>query len=143
MQNNETSNHAIGTGEMMYIVKALKEGHLYEFWITATTSTGEGEPSGIITQEPTSKSMKHFVFDLFGTQYITYDNFKGPARIASFGGPISAGSGSAVVLGCRTAGTPNPRTRWMKADAPVTHHHSLTITHYGDLYIPSKIYCFI
>lgn len=57
MQNNETTNHAIGTGEIMYTVKSLKEGHLYEFWITATTSTGEGEPSSIITQEPTAKSM--------------------------------------------------------------------------------------
>lgn len=63
VQSNDTSNHVINTGEIMYTIKTLKDGHLYDFWVSATTNTGEGEPSTIISQEPTQKSKKP-LFDL-------------------------------------------------------------------------------
>jgi predicted RNA-binding protein with TRAM domain len=64
IQANETSlkTPVITTGEITYVVKHLKEGHVYEFWVSATTGSGEGEVSSIVKLEPTSKSI--FVFCL-------------------------------------------------------------------------------
>lgn len=50
-------NPVITTGEITYLVKSLKEGHMYEFWVSATTGSGEGESTAITMQEPMAKSI--------------------------------------------------------------------------------------
>lgn len=40
---------------MAYEARGLKEGHFYEFWITASTVIGEGESTRVVKQTPQSK----------------------------------------------------------------------------------------
>ncbi|KOB72718.1 Down syndrome cell adhesion molecule-like protein, partial [Operophtera brumata] len=87
--------------ELVFQVRNLMESQLYEFWVSATTGSGEGESTLVVGQGPSSRI---------------------PARIASFGGRVVAGRGLPALLACTCVGAPVPRSRWTHARAPVTHH---------------------
>ncbi|KAL0901060.1 hypothetical protein ABMA27_006383 [Loxostege sticticalis] len=100
--------------ELMFKVRNLMENQLYEFWVSATTGSGEGESTLVVGQGPSSRI---------------------PARIASFGRRVCVGSGRSVLLLCACVGAPPPRSRWAHARAPVTHHAYYQVTHSGHLHI--------
>lgn len=100
--------------ELMFQVRSLMENQLYEFWVSATTGSGEGESTLVVGQGPNSRI---------------------PARIASFGRWVSVGAGRAVLLACTCVGAPVPRSRWQHGRVPVTHHQFYQVTHRGHLHI--------
>ncbi|KAL1110233.1 hypothetical protein AAG570_008310 [Ranatra chinensis] len=60
----------------MFECRRLKEFQHYEFWVSASTSVGEGMPSKKVSQSPISRV---------------------PARIASFSSQILGGEGSRIL----------------------------------------------
>lgn len=42
--------------ELMFQVRNLMENQLYEFWVSATTGSGEGESTLVVGQGPSSRS---------------------------------------------------------------------------------------
>ncbi|XP_075215282.1 cell adhesion molecule Dscam2-like [Lycorma delicatula] len=75
----------------MHECRRLKEFQRYKFWVSASTSVGEGQASIRITQSPLSRV---------------------PARIASFSNSVVGSIGSRVSLGCHTVGLPAPTRIW-------------------------------
>lgn len=57
----------------------LVENQKYDFWVTASTSVGEGEPTSLVTQ---------------------VTNTRAPARIASFSQTIKVPVGTSLTLEC-------------------------------------------
>lgn len=100
--------------ELMFQVRNLLESQLYEFWVSATTGSGEGESTLVVGQGPSSRI---------------------PARIASFGGRVVVGSGGGALLACSAVGAPPPRSRWTHRSQPVTHHTYYQVTPRGHLHI--------
>ncbi|CAK1540390.1 unnamed protein product [Leptosia nina] len=100
--------------ELMFQVRNLMENQLYEFWVSATTGSGEGESTLVVGQGPSARI---------------------PAKIASFGGVRSVRLGHSTVLACLCVGVPTPRSRWAHHLDPVTHHHYYQVTRAGHLHI--------
>ncbi|XP_013133341.1 PREDICTED: Down syndrome cell adhesion molecule-like protein Dscam2 [Papilio polytes] len=100
--------------ELMFQVRNLLESQMYEFWVSATTGSGEGESTHVVGLGPSSRI---------------------PARIASFGGRRAVRAGHATLLACTCVGVPAPRSRWAHGRAPVTHHAFYQVTRAGHLHI--------
>lgn len=97
-------------------VRGLVEHQLYEFWVSATTSIGEGEPTIIVTQTTNSRTSP---------------------RIISFGQVIHKAVKSKILLPCMAVGNPQPRTRWLCRDRPITFSPFYEVTADGHLSIHS------
>lgn len=102
---------------LMYEVRNLVEHQLYEFWVTATTSIGEGKSTAIVGQATNSRA---------------------PSRIASFSQSIRKSVKTKILLPCVAVGNPTPRTRWIYRDRPITFSSFYEITTDGHLNIHSK-----
>ncbi|XP_022178264.1 Down syndrome cell adhesion molecule-like protein Dscam2 [Myzus persicae] len=76
-------------------VRRLKEFQRYEFWVTASTVVGEGQPSFRVNQSPNSRA---------------------PARVASFGEHVNTVVGSTCMIECYKVGMPTPGIVWKKPD---------------------------
>lgn len=100
----------------LYESRGLVENQTYDYWVTASTSAGEGEPTSVVTQTTTSKA---------------------PARIASFAQVIRKSVGSSLVLKCNAVGIPTPRARWFTRDRPVTFSPFYEVMSNGNLKIHS------
>ncbi|CAG4953674.1 unnamed protein product [Colias eurytheme] len=100
--------------ELLFQVRNLMENQLYEFWVSATTGSGEGESTLVVGQGPSARI---------------------PARIASFGGVRAVRVGEGALLACSCVGAPAPRSRWAHRLDPVTHHHFYQVTRKGHLHI--------
>ncbi|XP_073979424.1 cell adhesion molecule Dscam2-like isoform X3 [Rhodnius prolixus] len=96
--NSEVKETLFGGRTCMFECRKLKEMQRYEFWVTASTSVGEGRKSKIVSQIPLSKA---------------------PARIASFSSRTIAGYGSSLTLECHSVGLPAPVHSWKHGAAPV------------------------
>lgn len=94
----------------------LVENQKYDFWVTASTSVGEGEPTSLVTQST---------------------NTRAPARIASFSQTIKVPVGTSLTLECLAVGNPTPRARWITRDRPVTFSPFYEVTNEGHLKIHS------
>lgn len=94
----------------------LVENQKYDFWVTASTSVGEGEPTSLVTQTT---------------------NTRAPARIASFSQTIKVSVGTSIILECLAVGNPTPRARWITRDRPVTFSPFYEVTNEGHLKIHS------
>lgn len=116
------ADDSVNTIGLMFEVRNLKEHQLYEFWVSATTSIGEGEPTPIIAQATVIKA---------------------PSRIASFSQQISRAVKSNVLLPCVAVGNPTPRTRWLHRERPITFSPFYKVTPEGHLNIPSTIIIFL
>ncbi|KAL5284148.1 hypothetical protein ACFFRR_006432 [Megaselia abdita] len=82
-----------------YEARGLIENQMYEFWVSASTSVGEGEPTPVVAEAT---------------------NTRAPARIASFSRTVRKAVGTTLVLECMAVGNPTPRARWLTRDRPVT-----------------------
>lgn len=101
---------------VMFEARNLEENHMYEFYVSASTSIGEGEPTPMVTQTT---------------------NTRAPARIASFSQIIKVGVGKNLILECIAIGNPTPRARWFTRDRPVTFSPFYEVTTEGNLKIHS------
>lgn len=101
---------------LMFEVRSLKERQMYEFWVSATTSIGEGEPTKIYAQKTETKA---------------------PSRIASFSQIIRKPVNSQLLLPCYAVGNPTPRTRWFHRGRPITFSPFYEVTNDGHLQIHS------
>lgn len=99
-----------------YEARGLLENRTYEFWVSASTSVGEGEPTAVVSQST---------------------NTKAPARIASFSQVIRKSVGSNLILKCLALGNPTPRARWFTRDRPVTFSPFYEVSPEGNLRIHS------
>ncbi|XP_055315179.1 cell adhesion molecule Dscam2 isoform X2 [Sitodiplosis mosellana] len=96
--------------------RGLIENHTYDYWVTASTQSGEGEPTSVVSQVTTTKA---------------------PARIASFSQIIRKAVGKSLILECNSVGNPTPRARWFTRDRPVTFSPFYEIMLNGNLRIHS------
>ncbi|CAG9581983.1 unnamed protein product [Danaus chrysippus] len=83
--------------EQMLEIRGLHEHQLYDFWVTAATSAGEGEMSAIVAKKPSTRA---------------------GAKIWSFPRRIVQIEGSKVVIPCGTAGSPTPVRVWSRRRPP-------------------------
>ncbi|XP_055385270.1 cell adhesion molecule Dscam2 isoform X2 [Condylostylus longicornis] len=117
-RKGQPKSHMIRVDEDGYPVtfeaRGLVENQMYEFWVSASTSVGEGEPTSVVSQ-PT--------------------NSRAPARIASFSQTIRKAVGSMLILECLAVGNPTPRARWLTRDRPVTFSPFYEVTTEGNLKI--------
>lgn len=70
--------------------RGLIENHSYDYWVSASTSIGEGEPTAVVSQMTTTKA---------------------PARIASFSQTIRKAAGNSLILECNSVGRKKRRRR--------------------------------
>lgn len=94
--------------------RGLIESNTYDYWVTASTSMGESEPTSVVSQMTTTKA---------------------PARIASFSQTIRKAAGNSLILECNSVGNPQPRARWFTRDRPVTFSPFYEIMLNGNLRI--------
>ncbi|XP_016950327.1 cell adhesion molecule Dscam2 isoform X1 [Drosophila biarmipes] len=117
-RKGQAKSHMVRVDENGYPVifesRSLAENQMYEFWVSASTSVGEGEPTSVIAQTT---------------------NTRAPARIASFGQVVRKAVGTALVLECLAVGNPTPRARWLTRDRPVTFSPFYEVTNEGNLKI--------
>ncbi|XP_044017269.1 Down syndrome cell adhesion molecule-like protein Dscam2 [Aphidius gifuensis] len=95
-------------------LRGLTESQLYEFWVSATTGLGEGEPTTIVTQTT---------------------NTRAPARIASFSQFLRRAVKSSVTLSCLVVGNPTPRPIWTYRSVQLSTGRQYEITAEGHLNI--------
>uniref|UniRef100_A0A336KKP0 CSON012059 protein n=1 Tax=Culicoides sonorensis TaxID=179676 RepID=A0A336KKP0_CULSO len=119
-RKGQAKSHQMRVDEFGYPVtyesRGLLENQKYEYWVSASTAIGEGEPTPVVTQ-PT--------------------NTKAPAKIASFSQIIKKAVGAVVILECMAVGNPTPRTRWFTRDRPVTFSPHYEVTSEDSLKIHS------
>lgn len=119
-RKGQTKSNIVRVDEYGYPVtfeaRNLLENQKYEFWVTASTSIGEGEPTSLAQQTT---------------------NTRAPARIASFSQIIKVAVGTTLILDCLAVGNPTPRARWITKDRPVTFSPFYEVTNNGHLKIHS------
>lgn len=103
-------------------VHSLEEHQLYEFWVSATTSMGEGDATVMVNQAT---------------------NGRAGARIVSFSQVLHKAIKSRVYLPCLAIGNPQPRTLWIYRDRPITFSNFYEVTPEGHLNIHSKLNPFL
>lgn len=117
-RKGQSKNHLVRVDEngrpVTYEARGLSENQKYEFWVTASTSIGEGEPTAVVSQTT---------------------NTRAPARIASFSQTIKTAVGNSLTLECLAVGNPTPRARWITRDRPVTFSPFYEVTAEGNLKI--------
>lgn len=119
-KKGQSQSHMVRVDEngkpRIYESRGLIENQTYDYWVTASTSAGEGEPTTIAIQTTTTKA---------------------PARIASFSQLIRKPVGNSLILECNALGNPTPRARWFTRDRPVTFSPFYEIMSNGNLKIHS------
>ncbi|CAL1284864.1 unnamed protein product [Larinioides sclopetarius] len=97
-----------------YKVSSLPDRSRHEFWVTASTSRGEGEPTRVVSQTTSSRV---------------------PARIMDFGESIITVPGDKVVLSCQAVGSPVPKREWKFRNEPLPKLHRIEVHSDGALII--------
>ncbi|GIZ03857.1 down syndrome cell adhesion molecule-like protein Dscam2 [Caerostris extrusa] len=97
-----------------YKVSGLPDRSRHEFWVTASTSRGEGEPTRVVSQTTSSRV---------------------PARIMDFGESIITVPGDKVVLTCQAVGSPVPKREWKLRNEPLPKMHKIEVHSDGALVI--------
>ncbi|XP_069355556.1 cell adhesion molecule Dscam2-like isoform X2 [Maniola hyperantus] len=86
-------------------LKGLYEGRQYDVWVTASTAIGEGPESRRVTNTPSQRVV---------------------AGVWSLGGDVRVAVRRALLLACRSVGSPPPRTVWYHNHNIITHHPRFT-----------------
>ncbi|XP_035788160.1 Down syndrome cell adhesion molecule-like protein Dscam2 isoform X18 [Anopheles albimanus] len=87
----EPKSHKVPSYQMSYEASGLEKNQKYEFWVTASTTIGEGQPSKTLSAMPSDKV---------------------PAKIASFDDKFTATFKEDAKLPCLAVGSPTPDITW-------------------------------
>ncbi|XP_071455023.1 cell adhesion molecule Dscam1 [Hetaerina americana] len=90
-KEEEPKTQKVPQYQMTYEATGLKKKEHYEFWVTASTNIGEGQPSKSVTLSPSNRV---------------------PAKIASFDDSFTATYKEDVKLPCLAVGIPAPEIKW-------------------------------
>ncbi|XP_013791952.2 Down syndrome cell adhesion molecule-like, partial [Limulus polyphemus] len=110
------SKAILPANQLTFEARDLVLGQHYEFWVTASTSMGEGGSSPIIVQTPDRRA---------------------PAKIASFGDQIIVQQQQDIELPCRAVGLPTPFREWRYRGQLVNKTDRLEVFPTGTLRIES------
>ncbi|XP_064472105.1 cell adhesion molecule Dscam1-like isoform X2 [Ornithodoros turicata] len=111
-----TRHVPVPSSQFWHETRGLRTGLRYDFWVTASTSAGEGPATRIVTQSP---------------------DIRAPARIASFSKEMRVPSKQDLELPCRAAGQPTPAREWRRRDRPVSDSERIKLLPSGTLRIDS------
>ncbi|GAB6030896.1 Down syndrome cell adhesion molecule-like protein 1 [Chamberlinius hualienensis] len=98
-----------------YEVPNLKENQKYSFWVTASTSAGDGEATKVVTLIPKGPQI--------------------PAQMISFDDTIEGIWRQTVIMPCTMVGFPIPERKWYYGDGPVKVSPTVKILGDGTLLI--------
>uniref|UniRef100_A0A182NC81 Down syndrome cell adhesion molecule n=1 Tax=Anopheles dirus TaxID=7168 RepID=A0A182NC81_9DIPT len=87
----EPKSHKVPSFQMSYEASGLEKNQKYEFWVTASTTIGEGQSSKTLSAMPSDKV---------------------PAKIASFDDKFTATFKEDAKLPCMAVGSPTPDITW-------------------------------
>ncbi|XP_058055436.1 cell adhesion molecule Dscam2 [Anopheles bellator] len=87
----DPKSHKVPSYQMSYEASGLEKNQKYEFWVTASTTIGEGQPSKTLSAMPSDKV---------------------PAKIASFDDKFTATFKEDAKLPCLAVGSPTPDITW-------------------------------
>ncbi|KAG8182320.1 hypothetical protein JTE90_004089 [Oedothorax gibbosus] len=104
----------VPSNQYQYKVSGLPDKSRHEFWVTASTTRGEGEPTRVVSQTTSSRV---------------------PARIMDFGESIITVPGDKVVLTCQAVGSPVPKREWKLRGEPLPKIHKIEVHSDGALII--------
>ncbi|XP_046664820.1 Down syndrome cell adhesion molecule-like protein Dscam2 isoform X1 [Homalodisca vitripennis] len=90
-KDEEPKSTKVPPFQMSYEATGLKKKARYEFWVTASTNIGEGQPSKPVQLAPSNRV---------------------PAKIASFDDKFTATYREDVKLPCLAVGVPAPEVKW-------------------------------
>ncbi|XP_039283578.1 Down syndrome cell adhesion molecule-like protein Dscam2 isoform X43 [Nilaparvata lugens] len=90
-KNEEPKSQKVPAFQMSYEASGLKKKTRYEFWVTASTNMGEGQPSKSVSISPSTRV---------------------PAKIASFDDQFTATYKEDMKLPCLAVGVPAPEVTW-------------------------------
>uniref|UniRef100_T1J817 Down syndrome cell adhesion molecule-like protein Dscam2 n=1 Tax=Strigamia maritima TaxID=126957 RepID=T1J817_STRMM len=120
MRNSDSGNDEIrkfvvsSNKTLMYEIGNLKKNHQYEFWVTASTSVGEGASTKAITQIPSSRV---------------------PAKIAAFDETVISQWQESITLDCYSVGNPTPLIEWRLNNVQIQVTKRFEILPTGSLFI--------
>ncbi|XP_038109805.1 Down syndrome cell adhesion molecule-like protein Dscam2 isoform X22 [Culex quinquefasciatus] len=89
--DQDPKSHKAPAFQMSYEASGLEKNQQYEFWVTASTNIGEGQPSKTLSAMPSDKV---------------------PAKIASFDDTFTATFKEDAKLPCLAVGSPTPDITW-------------------------------
>ncbi|GAB6026763.1 Down syndrome cell adhesion molecule-like protein 1 [Chamberlinius hualienensis] len=107
LNREDVSKHAIPATQSFFEANGLQFGGRYEFWVTASTTVGEGQSTRVVHQRTA------------GTEV--------PARIVSFGRKLIASWNSLLELPCQAVGVPQPSITWTYESRPLTDRSILVV----------------
>ncbi|XP_076315964.1 cell adhesion molecule Dscam1-like [Tachypleus tridentatus] len=94
----DTTLHRVAPSRRHFEALNLEENKRYEFWVTASTSVGEGKSTRVLSQR-TSETI--------------------PARIASFSEHVTVTRGTKVQFPCLAVGISSPHRQWAFRGQPI------------------------
>ncbi|KAB7494490.1 Down syndrome cell adhesion molecule-like protein Dscam2, partial [Armadillidium nasatum] len=112
--DSEVQSYKLPPSQLSFEANDLKKKDDYVFWVTASTSFGEGERSQEVYLKPSNKV---------------------PAKIASFDDEYLATYKEDVKLQCQAVGIPAPDIRWTVKGAPFTPNERMRRLPEGSLLI--------
>ncbi|XP_025202780.1 Down syndrome cell adhesion molecule-like protein Dscam2 isoform X31 [Melanaphis sacchari] len=115
-KDKEPLAHKVAPNQMSFEASGLIKQDPYEFWVTASTNIGEGQPTKSIVIAPSTRV---------------------PAMIASFDDSFVATYREDVKLPCLTVGVPAPEISWKVKGAPLESNDRIRQLPEGSLLIRS------
>ncbi|XP_022176362.1 Down syndrome cell adhesion molecule-like protein Dscam2 isoform X5 [Myzus persicae] len=115
-KDKEPMAHKVAPDQMSFEASGLIKQDPYEFWVTASTNIGEGQPTKSIVIAPSTRV---------------------PAMIASFDDSFVATYREDVRLKCLTVGVPAPEISWKVKGAPLESNDRIRQLPEGSLLIKS------
>ncbi|XP_050054051.1 cell adhesion molecule Dscam2 isoform X21 [Aphis gossypii] len=115
-KDKEPLVHKVAPNQMSFEASGLIKQDPYEFWVTASTNIGEGQPTKSIVIAPSTRV---------------------PAMIASFDDSFVATYREDVKLPCLTVGVPAPEISWKVKGAPLESNDRIRQLPEGSLLIRS------
>ncbi|XP_025414605.1 Down syndrome cell adhesion molecule-like protein Dscam2 isoform X19 [Sipha flava] len=115
-KDKEPTAHKVAANQMSFEASGLIKQDPYEFWVTASTNIGEGQPTKSIVIAPSTRV---------------------PAMIASFDDSFVATYREDVKLPCLTVGVPAPEISWKVKGAPLESNDRIRQLPEGSLLIRS------
>uniref|UniRef100_A0A182QBV3 Down syndrome cell adhesion molecule n=1 Tax=Anopheles farauti TaxID=69004 RepID=A0A182QBV3_9DIPT len=114
----EPKSHKVPSFQMSYEASGLEKNQKYEFWVTASTTIGEGQSSKTFSAMPSDKV---------------------PAKIASFDDKFTATFKEDAKLPCMAVGSPTPDITWKIKGVEFVPNERIRLLPEGSLFIKDVI----